>query len=340
MMLAALVSLIAAPSQPWTLVAGGDVMLYAMDPRRPALSQIAPAFRAADVAYANLEIPLTTAKTPTRAKSAEDLKARRQFILRADPRHITQLKGLGLDLVSLANNHTMDFGPAGMRETMRLLDKAGIAHSGAGETRAEAERVAVKRLPNGLRVGMISFLGFIGGGAIAKCGPAGEKTPGIAALAFNGNLNDAARTRLRRLVAQARQQADVVLVALHWGLERETKPTLYQTQLGRAWIEAGADAVLGAHPHTLQGREVYLGKPILYSMGNLISPLPARSAVYTLKFDGRTFKSWSVRPMDNRGAKAVWLPAKQEPARRQQIEALDRLVPKPKRKPRLAATPR
>ncbi len=303
-------------------------MFYRISPQTRSFAEIADTFRKADIAYANLEIPLTRSTTRTSRKTAAEIAARNQFVLKADPDHIGQIKGLGLDLVSLANNHTMDFGPAGMRDTMRALDRAGIAHNGAGENRAEAEKVAVKRLPNGLRVGLLSHLAFMGTGALNKCGPATDSAPGIAVLQFNGVINAAARAHLAKLVTAARKQCDVLLVAPHWGLEKQSRPTPYQKALGRAWIDAGADAVLGAHPHTLQGREKYKGKPILYSMGNLISPLPARSAVYTIKFEGRRMVSWSVRPMDNRGGRCVWLPAQQEPARRREIERLDLLIGK------------
>ncbi len=329
-MISALATALVIAPQSWTLVAGGDVMFYAMNPKVPALKAIAPMFKAADLSYANVEIPLTTSTTATRRKSAEDVKAKRQFVLKADPKHITQLTSLGLDFASLANNHLMDFGVKGMDETTALLTKAGIAWNGGGPNLAAAEQVAVRRLPNGIRVGMVSYLAFVGTGAMYKCTPATAKSPGLAALDLGGAVNDKARARLKRIVDRAKTKCDVLLVALHWGLEKQNKPTAYQISLGRAFLDAGADVLLGAHPHVLQGREIYKGKPILYSMGNLISPLPAASAIYTLRFEGRKFKSWSFRPMRNSGAKAQWYPAKSEPAVRKSIEALDRLIPPPK----------
>lgn len=321
-------ALTAFAAQSWTLAAGGDIMFYAMDPKKDAIGGIAAAFAGADVAYANLEIPLTSSRTPTTRKSKEEIEAKSQFVLKGDPGHIRQVQKLGLDLVSLGNNHVMDFGPAGMRDTRNALKKAGIAHSGAGENLAEATQVAVKTLPNGLKVGMVSYLAYVGTNALYKCTPATEKSPGLAGLDLGARVNDKARKRLTGIVAQARKKCDVVLVALHWGVEKQPKPTQYQIDLGRAFIDCGADAVLGAHPHVLQGREIHKGKPILYSMGNLISPLPAKSAVYTLKFEGRTFKSWSLRPMTNSAGKAAWMAKDKEPARIKEIEALDKLIPK------------
>jgi len=326
-MLLIIVAVCAFAPTTWTLVAGGDVMFYAMDPKRESVAAIAPVFAQADVAYANLEVPLTAHRIPTPRKSAEDRKARRQFVLKADPRHIASLTRMGLDLVSLGNNHAMDYGIEGLRATRAGLRKAGIGATGAGENLADAEAVVVKVLPSGLRVGLVSYLAFMGSGAMAKCTPASIKSPGVATLAFGGVINDRARLRLAQVVDSARQRADVVLVALHWGIERDTRPTAYQVALGRAFIDAGADGVLGAHPHTLQGREVYAGRPILYSLGNLISPLPAASAVVTLRWRGRKFLSAEVRPMLNRGGRAVWPKPVEEAKARRAVTALNALIP-------------
>jgi len=326
MLYAALFNLAAAPTT-WTLVAGGDVMLYGVSPKTASLKAVAPVFRGADVAYANLEIPLTSSKKPTPFKTAKEIQARTQFVLKADPKHLPHLASCGFDLLSLANNHGMDYGWSGLRQTMDLLDKAKIAHSGGGENMAASEGVAVMTLPSGFRVGMISALAFVGSGALNKCGPAREKSPGIAVFRFEGALNKAARAELKRRVALAKKSCDFLIVAPHWGIERESRPRAWQIQLGRGLIDAGADAVLGAHPHVLQGREIYKGKPILYSMGNLISPLPAASAVYTLKFQGSKLIGWDLRPMRNRGGKTEWYPAKLEPTIKAQILKLDSLIP-------------
>lgn len=304
-------------------------MLNGIDPRQDPLKTIAPAFAVADIAIANLEIPLTDVRTPTRLKSAADLKARRQFVLRADPRHLTHLRSAGFDLLALGNNHTMDFGPAGMRQTRALLRRAGIGAAGAGENQTEAEAPAVFALDRGPRVALVSYLAFVTDRAMAVCGPAGPQRPGIATLNLGGQLNTPARERLRAIVARARTQADIVVVALHWGIERESRPREWQVRLGRAFASAGADVVLGAHPHVLQGVEVVNGTPILYSTGNLISARPGRTAVYTLRFRGRHYLGMDIRPVDLRGGRAAWVPARAEATRRAEIAALDRLLPAP-----------
>ncbi|MBL8049175.1 MAG: CapA family protein [Chthonomonas sp.] len=286
MLIAAAIAL-APPT--WTLVVGGDLMLNAITPKSKPMAGVAQLFRTADVAYANLEIPLTDAKTVTPRKSAADLKAKRQFVLKADPGHVSTLTSMGLDLVSLANNHAMDYGAKGLNQMLGLLDKAGIAHSGAGANVVAANEVAVFRNRYGIRVGMLSYLCFVGAGALNTCGPASAKTPGIATLNYGGALDEKNLKDLTNRILAARKRCDVLIVAPHWGDERARLPKDWQLRLGRAMIAAGADAVVGAHPHVLQGSEIVGGQPIHYSLGNLISPRPANTGVYRLTFSGKKY---------------------------------------------------
>lgn len=283
-------SLVVAPKV-WTLVVGGDLMLNAITPKSQPLAAVKKLFSQADVAYANLEIPLTTAKTVTPRKSAADIKARNQFVLKADPGHINSLTGLGIDIVSLANNHAMDYGIKGLNQMLGLLNRAGIKHNGAGKDRATANKVAVFRNRAGIRVGLLSYLAFVGDKAMYTCFPATEKGPGIAILGYQGQLNKTTLADLRGRIESAKAACDLLIVAPHWGEERAQLPRDWQIQLGRAMVDAGADAVIGAHPHVLQGSETYRGVPIHYSLGNLISPRPAATGVYRLTFRGTKYLS-------------------------------------------------
>jgi poly-gamma-glutamate capsule biosynthesis protein CapA/YwtB (metallophosphatase superfamily) len=322
-MTAALALLAAAPS--WTLAVGGDVMLNSVTPSAKTFGGVAGLFRSADVAYANLEIPLTRSGKATPRKSAAARAARTQFVLRADPGHARWLDDAGFDALSLGNNHAMDYGPAGLAETTGLLDKLGVVWFGAGRDRAQAERVAVVKA-KGLRIGFVSFLGFMGDGALNACWPAADRAPGIAVLRFGGTVDARARARLKAHVEAARKSCDVLVVAMHWGDEKATRPKDYQVRLGRAWIDAGADLVVGAHPHVLQGKELYRGKPILYSAGNLVSPRPGSTAVYRLRFEGRTLKGWEARPARISGGRVSLLTGGAVSAEKRRIAALDRLV--------------
>lgn len=265
-----------------TLVVGGDIMLNGVRVGSGPLTGVARAFRAADFAFANLEVPLTSARTPTPRKTAAELRARTQFVLKADPRHGPALRNAGLKAVSLANNHAMDYEASGIAQERALLAKLGIAATGAGPTGAVAASLAIVRSPDGFRVGLLSALAFVGRDALRKCGPAGVDRPGVNVLAFDGRIDDAARAKLASWVGSARSRCDYLVVALHWGIERQPRPTAYQIALGRAVVDAGADLVWGAHPHVLQPVETYHGVPILYSTGNLVSPLPGKTALFRL----------------------------------------------------------
>ena len=301
-------AILAVPPRPYTLVVGGDIMLNGIRAGSNPLAGVAKTFREADFAMANLEIPLTDAQTPTTRKTAAELRARTQFVLKADPRHATDLKKTGFDAVSLGNNHAMDYGDRGLAQERSILAKIGIKATGAGPNGTSAASLAIVTGPDGFRVGLLSALAFMGRGSLLKCGPAGRSHAGVNVLSFNGKVDDAARAKLRRWVGGAVARCDYLVVALHWGIERQTRPTAYQVALGRAVADAGADLVWGSHPHVLQPTETYRGVPILYSTGNLVSPLPGRSALYRLAISRRKSLSLSVLSVRIQGGKATLVP--------------------------------
>lgn len=279
-------------------------MLNAVTPSEKTFAGIQKLVSSADLAYANLEIPLTDHRTPTRRKSAAEVKARTQFILKASPKHAPFLTSAGFDFLSLGNNHTLDYGPAGLAQMTDLLrDRASM--TGAGKNRAEAEAVTVRELAPGFRVGMISYLAFMTPGAMSKCDPAGENDPGVATLTVAALSAKKQRERILAIVAKAKRECDFLMVALHWGQERQPQPRPYQVQLGRLFVDCGADIVLGAHPHVLQPGELYKGKPIIYSLGNLVSPLGGSTALYRFTFDGAKFQSAEAFPASIRGGRVA-----------------------------------
>jgi poly-gamma-glutamate synthesis protein (capsule biosynthesis protein) len=298
-----LIAFLVAP-RPWTLICGGDIMLNGISARSKPLEGIAKEVRTADLAYANLEVPLTTATTKTPRKTPEQIARKSQFVLKSDPAHAQHLADVGFDIVSLGNNHAMDFGPAGLREMIGALDKAKIGFAGAGEHSAAAHRPVVRKIGD-LRVGMISFMSFVDDSSNWATWPATKTESGIATLAFQGKMDAAKQARVKEIVRNAKQSCDFLVVAMHWGVERTTVPTRYQVSLGRAFVDSGADAVIGAHPHRLQGGEVYKGRPILYSMGNLISPLPGETGLARLSFEGKEYRSAEFIPLRIAGSKVV-----------------------------------
>ncbi len=285
-MLSIILTAIAAKST--VLLFGGDVMLNGIAPSPRVLQQIQQARGHADAFLANLEIPLTRENAKTTRKSAEELKRHDQWILKADPGHAEFIKRAGIDLVTLANNHAMDYGPNGLHEMISNLDRVGILHAGAADNASEAMRPTYLKLKNGKTLALLSVLAFMTPKALRKTTPATLTEPGIAVLSFGGTLGTAAKAKLSRWILAAHQGADYVIVGTHWGVERKPLPNAYQVGLGRALVDAGADVVWGNHPHVLEGAEIYNGHTILYSCGNLVSSLPAQTGLFrvTITEDG------------------------------------------------------
>jgi poly-gamma-glutamate synthesis protein (capsule biosynthesis protein) len=202
-----------------------------------------PEYRQADVAMVNLENPLTKATLPLPNK---------QFNFKAEPESVEVLKAGGVDVVTLANNHTMDFQAEGLVETMQTLDNAGIHHLGAGRNITEARRPKIIDV-KGQR---IAYFGYYG-----DLHAAGEKSAGT---------NPIEEERISQDIRAVRDQVDWVVVNYHWGQELADRPADWQVELARFTIDQGADLIVGHHPHVLQGAEVYKGRPIVYSLGNFI----------------------------------------------------------------------
>ena len=278
---------------PWTIVLTGDIMLNRVASAKSPFSGISKYLRQADLVFANLEVPMTAVGTPTLRKTPAELKARTQFVLRANPHHMRWLNPAGIAAVSLGNNHAMDYGPVALAGELAALDRAGIKHAGAGSDRVAACSVAVLRLASGVKVGLISALAFVGAGALGKCTPATADSAGVNAVNLGGQPS---ARKVAAWVKSAHKRCDVLVVALHGGIERQPFPTAYQVSLAHAFIDAGADVVWGHHPHVLQGTELYKGHPILYSMGNLVSPTPAVGGMISLAFTGSTFSTASFVP--------------------------------------------
>ncbi len=202
----------------------------------------------ADIFMANQEFPFSDRGNPA---------ADKQFTFRLPPSRVSVLGDIGVDIVTLANNHALDYGSDALTDTCRTLDEAGILRVGAGENREEAARAEIMDL-NGISVG------FVGASRVF---PTADWAAGASHI---GMLSAYDAEGFLEAVRQARQQCDYLVVYVHWGIERDTVPQTYQRQLAYQAVDAGADMVVGSHPHVLQGIEYYKGKPILYSLGNFV----------------------------------------------------------------------
>ena len=201
----------------------------------------------ADICFADNEFPYTTRGSATVGKD---------YTYRADPANVQLMLDLGVDIVSIANNHTYDYGPDGVLDTLETLDKAGIARVGAGKNLAEASETKFIDL-DGLRV---AFLSGTRVEWVELTKGATETEPGV--------FRTVDPELLYQRVREAREQADVVIVYIHWGIEGVDYLEEYQETVGKGLVDAGADAVVGDHTHCLQGIEFYKDKPIIYSLGN------------------------------------------------------------------------
>ncbi|MCS6829927.1 MAG: CapA family protein [bacterium] len=282
-------------SSPATVMVTGDIMLVLGMARLLRqhgagypFQKVHPLLTRADVLIGNLEAPFTARDTPTPYKSVNSVRARRDYILRADPCWAQSLSFAGFDAVGLANNHLMDYQAGGLYDTMRILDNLGIAYAGAGRNLQEARRPATLTR-KGLRIALLSYSCILPVGSAATAVRAG-----IAPARGSG-----AEEIIREDIRRARQAADLVLVSVHWGKQFSHYPDRTQRRLGRLFIDWGADVVVGHHPHVLQGIEVYRGKVIAYSLGDFVnlSSREETAVLYLVVRRPRAIDSASVIPL-------------------------------------------
>ncbi len=236
-------------------------------------------FSASDIIIGNLEAPLTSRGIPTPDK---------RYIFRTPADKVAPaLKNAGFNIVTLANNHSMDYGLLGLQDTIKALKQHQIAHIGAGSSLTAAREPYIFNI-NSLRVG---FLGY------SLTFPEeywADETRGGTAFAREEQM----REDLKRL----RVKADVIVVSFHWGREQQTKLRPYQSRMGRIAIDEGASLVLGHHPHIMQGIEAYKKGLIVYSLGNYVFGSFSNRVQYgglaNIELDSAGFKSMQLNILD------------------------------------------
>lgn len=228
---------------------------------------VAPQLREADLAIGNLETALSTGGTP---------EPNKQFTFRSHPSTLDGAVWAGIDLFSLANNHSRDYGPEALLETIRHLTAAKIDPVGAGADLEAAIRPVIKEV-GGLRLAFLAFSRVI---------------PETHWVAWKGNPGVAPGWEpkvVRQAVEAARAEADHVIVLIHWGEERQDQPRPTDVELAHLLQESGATLVIGHHPHVLQGIDGRHSKLIAYSLGNFIftspSPRTDESAILEVTLD-------------------------------------------------------
>lgn len=215
--------------------------------------------KTADFSILNLETSVSDKGFPVSNK---------EFTFRSAPKALLAVKRAGFDAVSIANNHSLDFGKTAFLDTIANLKKEGLLYAGGGENIASAFKPAEIRL-KGFRVAFFAFSDVVPAGFAA-----GQNAPGIASIK---ELN-------RGLVAlrEADREFDFVVVSIHWGIEMNYAPSKRQVDIARKLIDAGADAIFGHHPHVVQPIEIYKSKPIFYSLGNFVFSPGAEAGSYSI----------------------------------------------------------
>ncbi len=265
------------------LIAAGDLMVGSWvkeEIRRNGYDypfrQIQPLLKEADLVFANLEAPFGTRGTPVE----------KTYTFLVDTALVGVLKAGRVNLVSIANNHILDYGEEALQETMQLLKRQGIAFGGAGRNLTEARRAALLQI-KGTKIALVAYSLTFPKSFWATDSSAGACFP--------------SHTFVYRDIQKLKRENDLVIVSCHWGEELRETPKPYQVKLAHRLINAGADVVLGHHPHVVQGIEVYRGKIIAYSLGNFIfgsySENVRDSMILSLKFAGNEFLSGKVFPL-------------------------------------------
>ena len=345
-----------------TVVAVGDVQL-AGSAQAALKAQGAPAFLGAvarelggaDLAVANLECVVSNRTGPGPLKHPEDVAAQREWLFRVAPAVAEPLlKVTGVDYFSLANNHSLDYGVPGLADTGRELSRLGIGFGGAGGNISEATRPVsdevapppgaaaaasparanereatwASETPSaGTSVAVLSY-------AAPECVPdasafaATRYQPGVALVGTgpDGRPTAAAVERLRADLGAAAETHDVVICLFHWGVEGDHAVTAGQRALAHLAVDAGADLVVGHHPHVLQTLECYRGKLIAYSLGNFIfsppKPEQRETGLLRVRFDKGALAGADFLPAAIVGCAPRLLAPEQEALRRRIADRL------------------
>jgi len=266
-----------------TIVFAGDVLIAeAMEQyydaegvTRLVSEELLAEMQNADICMVNNEFQFSTQGTPMEDK---------QFTFRTDPKYVQVMLDMGVDIVSLANNHSLDFGTEALKDTFATLDDAGILYAGAGDSKGRAEALQIIEV-NGLKFGFLAATRVI---------PVSQWNVEFRRPGLFTTYDD---TRLVECIEAAREECDFLTVYVHWGIEREAYPQDYQTAIAKNCFNAGADLVIGAHPHVLQGIEFMNGKPVFYSLGNYIfAQTIARTALVKVEVQSDGEATYSLIP--------------------------------------------
>lgn len=292
-----------APARPLRILWVGDILMEAAWRQPPAspptlFDGVRERLAGRDLVIANLESPLTNWPDVTPYKDKALVAAGKDVIVRvSSPLAAKAVAEAGIQVVGLANNHIMDYTERGLLDTLERLDSAGVRYAGAGKNLTAAEEALILEI-QGRRIGILSF-----SDVVPRFSWAESSRPGIASA-----------KEVERVVAAvrlARPRVDLLIVLFHWGVQFEREPSPRQEFLARQTQQAGADLILGAHPHVLQGIACFGAVPVVYSAGNFVFPVSGfftrRGAIFEFEFPAQGGPSVRLTPtvIDDRGAPQI-----------------------------------
>lgn len=248
-------------------------------------AEISELMNEADLSIVNLETCVSTRGVSEKKEG---------FGFRTPPEMLEGFTNAGIDLVNLANNHTRDFGYDALLDTFMHLSEYGIDYFGAGHDYDEASGLVIKEV-NGIKVG------FTGCNRV-WLPDSYAAAEGYAGINQVHSISDARTKAYLQRIKEYDSQCDVLIVFLHYGTEEVFEVTSYQERMSKALIDAGADMVMGGHSHTLQPIEFYNGKPIFYSIGNLIfwhidDDIDGLTVIFDITVNKDGFVSLRVHPL-------------------------------------------
>lgn len=246
------------------------------------LAAIAPTLSAADVTMVNLEAALGTGGSPVNKK----------FTFQVPEQALTALSSAGVDVVTMANNHGMDYGPVGFADSLRIKASNGMPILGLGADDAEAYTPWTTEV-KGQKIGFVAA-NDVFDAALVSSWTAAPGHPGLA------SAEEVHQERLAQEIRDLRPTVDTLVVFLHYGTETQTCPNQRQKDLVQFLTDAGADIVVGSHPHRLQGVGYRGQQFVAYSLGNFAfqanSPEGAATGVLTVTATGRQIDGYTWTP--------------------------------------------
>jgi poly-gamma-glutamate capsule biosynthesis protein CapA/YwtB (metallophosphatase superfamily) len=300
----------AGAAPPLSLGVGGDVtfglgVADVIKQEGPAYlwSSVAPLFGDCDFTVVNLEGPLCRGEKPNPDQTS--------LYMRGEASCAAPMGEAGVDAVCLANDHIMDYGANGLEETLSILRNEELGSFGAGSNIRSSEQPLLLENDGGAKVALLSVCDVA-----PSSYTAGEDTPGISSSDLD---------HVREMIKSAAQEAHYVVIFVHWGVIGSQDITPRQREIARACVEAGADLVVGSHPHVVQGLEILDGVPVIYSLGNLVFSAESESGKTGIfaacRFNRDGIVGLDIIPLRLEGARPVPLAGEQAEGILRQLSA-------------------